>query len=81
MPDTPLRDAGSLVREMFEARQDLERNLGRIVHKVREEVAVGARARRSLERFARGSGVWIAAIVTGVLVCGAAMALRRRQWH
>ena len=40
-------------REIFHARQDLEESLDRLVHKVRERLAVRARLQHALRRAAR----------------------------
>lgn len=62
-----MRDRVEIEREMFEARQDLEVNLGRLAHKAREELAIGARARHAVSESVRGHVALI--VTTAVLTC------------
>jgi hypothetical protein len=48
-----MRDRTAIEREIFNAREDLEHNLDRLMHRARERLAVRARARHAIRGFAR----------------------------
>jgi len=48
-----MRDRTAIEREIFAAREDLEQNLDRLVHRARERLAVRARAGHAIRGFAR----------------------------
>ena len=68
-----MRDRTSIEREIFAAREDLEQNLDRLVHRARERLAVRARAGHAIRGFARDypnvtTAVVIACVVVLLLV-------------
>lgn len=71
-----MRERAAIEREIFHARQDLEENLDRLVHKVRERLAVRARASHALQEAARSRPLWLAAAICGA--CGLVLLLLRR---
>lgn len=48
-----MRDRTAIEREIFDAREDLEQNLDRLMHRARERLAMRARAGHAIRRFAR----------------------------
>jgi hypothetical protein len=48
-----MRDRTAIEREIFDAREDLEDNLDRLIHRARERLAVRARAGRAIRGFGR----------------------------
>jgi hypothetical protein len=48
-----MRDRTAIEREIFHAREDLESNLDRLMHRVRERLAVRARAGHAIRGFTR----------------------------
>ncbi|HEX3478330.1 MAG TPA: hypothetical protein VHT91_25090 [Kofleriaceae bacterium] len=48
-----MRDRTAIEREIFAARQNLEENLDRLVHRARERLALRARARHAARGFVR----------------------------
>ena len=70
-----MRDNVEIEREIFEARQDLEDNIGLLAHKVRETTAVGAR----LRRIARDNARTIAAIAAGLAALWLIGVIRRAR--
>ena len=48
-----MRDRTAIEREIFDAREDLEANLDRLMHRARERLALRARARNATRQFAR----------------------------
>jgi hypothetical protein len=68
-----MRDRTAIEREIFDAREDLEDNLDRLMHRVRERLAVRARAGHAIRGFARDypnvtTAVAIACVVVLLLV-------------
>jgi hypothetical protein len=74
-----MRERREVEREIFEARQDLEENLDRVVHRVREDLAVGPRVRHFVSEHVRSTPRWIPILVASVIACGLAIALLRRR--
>lgn len=72
-----MRERTEIEREIFHARQDLEESLDLLLHKVREQVAVRARASHAVREAVRARSMWIAA-AAAVVVCGVALLLLRR---
>jgi hypothetical protein len=70
-----MRDTVEIEREMFEARQNLEDNVGLLAHKVRETTAVGAR----LRHIARENVGTIAAIGGGLALLWLIGVIRRAR--
>jgi hypothetical protein len=66
-----MREQEEIEQEMFEARQDLEENLGQFVHRAREKVQVKERAKHSLDEFYRAHTLQILlGIVGGMVLLG-----------
>jgi hypothetical protein len=69
-----MRDRTEIEREMFHAREDLEQNVDRLAHKIREQVAVPARVRHAVGGAAREhlavliTGAAIASVVIGLMI-------------
>ena len=64
-----MRDRTAIEREIFDAREHLEENLDRLMHRARERLAVRARASNAARRFARNyPNVTTVAIVACVVV-------------
>jgi hypothetical protein len=73
-----MRERTEIEREIFHARQDLEESLDLLVHKVREQTAVRARASHAVQGAVRSSTLWITAAI--VVACGVALVLLRRRY-
>lgn len=68
-----MRDRTAIEREIFAARDDLEQNLDRLIHRARERLAVRARAGHAIRGFGRDypnvtTAVVIACVVVLLLV-------------
>jgi ElaB/YqjD/DUF883 family membrane-anchored ribosome-binding protein len=64
-----MRDRTAIEREIFRARQNLEENLDRLMHRARERLAVRARAGHAARQFVRDyPNVTTVAIVACVVV-------------
>jgi len=70
-----MRDRTAIEREIFHARENLEENLDRLMHRAREGLAVRARARHAIRGFARDYPN-VAAVA--VIACVVAILLVRR---
>jgi hypothetical protein len=73
-----MRERVEIEREIFHARQDLEESLDRLVHKVRERLAVRARWEQALRRAARVDPSTIT-IITWLVIGGVVFLLLRRR--
>lgn len=73
-----MRDRRDIEREIFEAREDLEDNLGRVAHRVREDLAVAARVRHAIDERLRASVRWLPLVMLSVIACGLTIAWLRR---
>ena len=72
-----MRDRTAIEREIFDAREDLEENLDRLMHRARERLAVRARARHAVRDFARSyPNVTTLAVIACVVVL---LLVRRAQ--
>lgn len=72
-----MRDRTAIEREIFDAREDLEENLDRLMHKARERLAVRARTGHAVRNFAREYPNVAALAVIGCVV--AILLVRRAQ--
>jgi hypothetical protein len=70
-----MRDRTAIEREIFDAREDLEENLDRLMHRARERLAVKARAGHAVRNFARE---YPNVATLGVIACVVAILLVRR---
>lgn len=70
-----MRDRTAIEREIFNARENLEENLDRLMHRAREGLAVRARARHAIRGFARD---YPNVAVVAVIACVVAILLVRR---
>ena len=70
-----MRDRTAIEREIFDAREDLEQNLDRLMHRARERLAVRARASHALRGFVRE---YPNVTTTAVLMCVVVILLARR---
>lgn len=72
-----MRDRTAIEREIFDARESLEENLDRLVHKARERLALRARARHAVSGFAgQYPNITTAAVIACVIVV---LVVRRAQ--
>lgn len=72
-----MRDRTAIEREIFDAREDLEENLDRLMHRARERLAVRARARHAVGEFLRDyPNLTTAAVIACVIVI---LVVRRAQ--
>jgi hypothetical protein len=72
-----MRDRTAIEREIFDAREDLEENLDRLMHRARERLAVRARARHAVGEFLRDyPNLTTAAVIACVIVL---LVVRRAQ--
>jgi hypothetical protein len=74
-----MRDQAEIHREIFHARQDLERNLDHLVHDIRAKLAVRARATRAVTQAIGNHQTTIAAVAIGLIAIGLVLALLRRR--
>lgn len=74
-----MRDRTAIEREIFDAREDLEDNLDRLMHRARERLAVRARASHAARQFTRDfpNVTTLAIVACVVLVLLARRAYRR----
>lgn len=73
-----MRDRTAIEREMFDAREDLEDNLDRLVHRARERLAVRARAGHAIRQFPREYPNVTAVVM---IACVVALLLVRRAYR
>ncbi len=72
-----MRDRTAIEREIFDARENLEQNLDRLMHRARERLSVRARAGHALRGFVRDyPNVTTAAVIACVVVL---LLVRRAQ--
>jgi hypothetical protein len=72
-----MRDRTAIEREIFDAREDLEENLDRLMHRARERLAVRARARHAVGEFLRDyPNITTATVIACVIVI---LLVRRAQ--
>jgi ElaB/YqjD/DUF883 family membrane-anchored ribosome-binding protein len=72
-----MRDRTAIEREIFDARENLEENLDRLMHRARERLAVRARARHAVGEFLREyPNITAAAAIACVIVI---LVVRRAQ--
>lgn len=75
-----MRDRTAIEREIFDAREDLEDNLDRLMHRAREQLAVRARAGHRLREFAREfPAVTTACVIACVIAVLLVVRARRRR--
>jgi hypothetical protein len=73
-----MRDRTAIEREIFRARQDLEENLDRLMHRARERLAVRARAGHAARQFARD---YPNVTTVTILACVVVLLLVRRAYR
>ena len=73
-----MRDRTAIEREIFHAREDLEENLDRLMHRARERLAVRARAGNAARQFARD---FPNVTTVAILACVVVLLLVRRAYR
>ena len=73
-----MRDRTAIEREIFQAREDLEDNLARLMHRARERLAVRARAGHAIRTVARN---YPNVTTVAVIACVVVLLLVRRAYR
>jgi hypothetical protein len=73
-----MRDRTAIEREIFNAREDLENNLDRLMHRARERLALRARAGNAARRFARD---FPTVTTVAIVACVVVLLLVRRAYR
>jgi hypothetical protein len=73
-----MRDRTAIEREIFNAREDLENNLDRLMHRARERLALRARAGNAARRFAHD---FPTVTTVAIVACVVVLLLVRRAYR